>query len=46
MGFLFVSIDVLVLGVLDICIVLEKFFCFVRLLDYYKHFNINELIVL
>ena len=33
-GFLFVSIDVLDFGILDICIVRENCFCFVRLLDY------------
>ena len=33
-GFLFVSIDALAFGFSDICIVREKVFCFVRLLDY------------
>ena len=33
-GFLFVSIDVLAFGFLDIYIVREKVFCFVRLLNY------------
>ena len=33
-GFLFVSIYVLSSGFLDICILRETVFCFVRLLDY------------
>ena len=33
-GFLFVSIDVLAFGILDICRLWRIFFCFVRLLDY------------